>query len=101
LDIVKIRPLRVAAVFGHCAWLRRFATMRGGLFSPETVPFMPLRVAATFRQKPFRLCHYAWRRRLARNRSVYATARGGDVWPETVPTGFRHLPAGRRFALHP
>jgi hypothetical protein len=21
--------------------------------------------------------------------------------PETVPTGFRHLPAGRRFALHP
>jgi hypothetical protein len=30
------------------------ATARGGLVSPETVPFMPLRVAGAFRQKPFR-----------------------------------------------
>jgi hypothetical protein len=31
----------------------------------------------------------------------WATARGGGFSPETVPTGFRHLPAGRRYALHP
>jgi hypothetical protein len=62
------------------------------LLSPETVPFMPLRVAGYFRQKPFLLF-------------FHATARGGLFSPETVPAqrapGFRHLPAGRRFALHP
>jgi hypothetical protein len=42
--------------------------------------FWPLGVAGYFRQKPFRQAFLS---------------------PETVPTGFRHLPAGRRFALHP
>jgi hypothetical protein len=53
--------------------------------------FMPLRVAGYFRQKPFS----------PRGHPVLATARGGLFSPETVPTGFRHLPAGRRYALHP
>jgi hypothetical protein len=42
----------------------------------RSVLFMPLRVAGV-------LGHCAWRRQ------------------ETVPTGFLHFPAGRRFALHP
>jgi hypothetical protein len=63
---------------------------------------MPLRVAGYFRQKPFRSVDATARGGGKKSFcSVDATARGGLFSPETVPTGFRHLPAGRRFALHP
>jgi hypothetical protein len=72
-------PLRVAALF----------------VSPETVLFMPLRVAAIL--MPLRVA-------AVRNRSVlFMPLRVAALFvsPETVPTGFRHLPPGRRYALHP
>jgi hypothetical protein len=62
--------------------------------------FWPLRVAGYFRQKPF------WQAFLSRESFGRLFFRQKPFWqaflsPETVSTGFRHLPAGRRYALHP
>jgi hypothetical protein len=78
----------------YCSKLARIA-IRLSLFACSLVPLFS--VWATARGG---VC---WPLRVAgaRNRSIlcaWATARGGRQ--ETVPTGFLHLPPGRRYALH-